>query len=87
MMLRDSIDDLDALISELTELRQELSHADLLGNDAAALEHSVRYLAWDLGRKNIRINAISAGPVRTLSAHGIAVHVHQHSLRIVGRLP
>jgi enoyl-[acyl-carrier protein] reductase I len=32
----------------------------------------VRYLAWDLGRQNIRVNCISAGPVRTLSAAGIA---------------
>jgi len=37
MMLRDSIDDLDVLIAELTELRQELSHADLRGNPADAL--------------------------------------------------
>jgi NAD(P)-dependent dehydrogenase (short-subunit alcohol dehydrogenase family) len=32
----------------------------------------VRYLAWDLGQKNIRVNAISAGPVRTLAARSIA---------------
>ena len=37
MLLRDSIDDLDVLIAELTELRQELSHADLLGNDEDGL--------------------------------------------------
>jgi enoyl-[acyl-carrier protein] reductase I len=43
-----------------------------MGVCKAALEHSVRYLAWDLGRKNIRINALSAGPVRTLSSAGIA---------------
>ena len=45
---------------------------NLMGVCKAALEHSVRYLAWDLGRKNIRINAISAGPVRTLSSAGIS---------------
>ena len=37
-----------------------------------ALDSSVKYLAWDLGEKNIRVNAISAGPVRTLAARSIA---------------
>jgi len=37
----------------------------------AALEASVRYLAADLGEKNIRVNAISAGPIKTLAASGI----------------
>ena len=45
---------------------------NLMGVCKAALEHSVRYLAWDLGRQNIRVNAISAGPMRTLSSVGIA---------------
>jgi enoyl-[acyl-carrier protein] reductase I len=45
---------------------------NVMGVCKAALEHSVRYLAWDLGRKNIRVNCISAGPLRTLSAAGIA---------------
>jgi enoyl-[acyl-carrier protein] reductase I len=44
----------------------------VMGVCKAALEHSVRYLAWDLGRKGIRINVLSAGPVRTLSSAGIA---------------
>ena len=43
-----------------------------MGVCKAALEHSVRYLAWDLGRQKIRVNAISAGPMRTLSAAGVA---------------
>jgi enoyl-[acyl-carrier protein] reductase I len=43
-----------------------------MGVAKAALDASVRYLAWDLGPKNIRVNAISAGPVRTLAARGIA---------------
>src|SRR5919197_6264787 len=43
-----------------------------MGVAKAALDASVRYLAWDLGRKNIRVNAISAGPVRTLAARSIA---------------
>jgi enoyl-[acyl-carrier protein] reductase I len=37
----------------------------------ASLECSVRYLAWDLGAQNIRVNAISAGPIKTLAARGI----------------
>jgi enoyl-[acyl-carrier protein] reductase I len=37
----------------------------------AALECTVRYLAWDLGSKNIRVNAISAGPIKTLAARGV----------------
>jgi enoyl-[acyl-carrier protein] reductase I len=43
-----------------------------MGVAKAALDSSVKYLAWDLGQKNIRVNAISAGPVRTLSARSIA---------------
>jgi enoyl-[acyl-carrier protein] reductase I len=45
---------------------------NIMGVCKAALEHSVRYLAWDLGRQNVRVNCISAGPLRTLSAAGIA---------------
>jgi enoyl-[acyl-carrier protein] reductase I len=45
---------------------------NLMGVCKAALEHSVRYLAWDLGRQNIRVNSLSAGPMRTLSSAGIA---------------
>jgi enoyl-[acyl-carrier protein] reductase I len=45
---------------------------NMMGVCKAALEHSTRYLAWDLGRENIRVNCISAGPMRTLSAAGIA---------------
>lgn len=37
----------------------------------ASLESCVRYLAWDLGGKNIRVNAISAGPIKTLAARGV----------------
>jgi enoyl-[acyl-carrier protein] reductase I len=44
---------------------------NVMGVCKAALEHSVRYLAWDLGKQNIRVNCISAGPMRTLSAAGI----------------
>ena len=47
-------------------------HYNVMGVAKSALEASTRYLAADLGPTGIRINAISAGPVRTLSAHGIA---------------
>jgi enoyl-[acyl-carrier protein] reductase I len=47
-------------------------HYNVMGVAKATLNASVRYLAWDLGQKNIRVNAISAGPVRTLSARSIA---------------
>ncbi len=45
---------------------------NVMGVAKAALESSVRYLAYDLGQKNIRVNAVSAGPVNTLAARGIA---------------
>jgi enoyl-[acyl-carrier protein] reductase I len=44
---------------------------NVMGVAKAALEASVRYLAFDLGRQNIRVNAISAGPIKTLAARGI----------------
>jgi enoyl-[acyl-carrier protein] reductase I len=47
-------------------------HYNVMGVAKATLDASVRYLAWDLGTKNIRVNAISAGPVRTLAARSIA---------------
>src|SRR5436190_5564199 len=47
-------------------------HYNVMGVAKAALDASVRYLAWDLGLKGIRVNAISAGPVRTLAARSIA---------------
>ena len=46
-------------------------HYNVMGVAKAALEASVRYLATDLGSKNIRVNAISAGPIKTLAASGI----------------
>ncbi|MEK0085409.1 enoyl-ACP reductase FabI [Benzoatithermus flavus] len=46
-------------------------HYNVMGVAKAALEASVRYLAVDMGGRNIRVNAISAGPVRTLAASGI----------------
>ena len=47
-------------------------HYNVMGVAKATLDSSMRYLAWDLGEKNIRVNAISAGPVRTLAARSIA---------------
>ena len=46
-------------------------HYNVMGVAKAALEATVRYLAADLGKKNIRVNAISAGPIKTLAARGI----------------
>jgi enoyl-[acyl-carrier protein] reductase I len=45
---------------------------NVMGVAKAALECTVRYLAWDLGPQNIRVNAISAGPIKTLAARGIS---------------
>ena len=47
-------------------------HYNVMGVAKATIDSSVRYLAWDLGAKNVRVNAISAGPVRTLAARSIA---------------
>ena len=47
-------------------------HYNVMGVAKAALEASVRYLAYDLGKKRIRVNAISAGPIKTLAARGIS---------------
>jgi enoyl-[acyl-carrier protein] reductase I len=49
-----------------------LPHYNVMGVAKSALEASVRYLAADLGVKNIRVNAISSGPIKTLAAAGIA---------------
>ena len=60
-----------------------------MGVAKAALEASVRYLANDLGECGVRVNAISAGPIRTLSASGIAGfrarHKHFASIAPLGR--
>ena len=48
-----------------------MPHYNVMGVAKAALEASVRYLAADLGPKNIRVNAISAGPIKTLAASGV----------------
>ncbi len=50
---------------------KHIAHYNVMGVAKAALESTVRYLAFDLGKRGIRINAISAGPIRTLAASGI----------------
>jgi enoyl-[acyl-carrier protein] reductase I len=57
---------------------------NVMGVAKAALEATVRYLAWDLAPEKIRINAISAGPIKTLSAAGIGGF--RKSLRLVGEV-
>jgi enoyl-[acyl-carrier protein] reductase I len=47
-------------------------HYNVMGVAKAALEASVRYLAYDLGKQKVRVNAISAGPIKTLAARGIS---------------
>ncbi len=57
---------------------------NVMGVAKAALEASVRYLAYDFGPRHIRVNAISAGPIRTLSAAGVAgfKSMHRHFNRL-----
>jgi enoyl-[acyl-carrier protein] reductase I len=60
-------------IVTLTYLASErvVPHYNVMALAKASLECCVRYLAWDLGPKNIRVNAISAGPINTLAARGV----------------
>jgi enoyl-[acyl-carrier protein] reductase I len=65
-----------------------VQHYNVMGVAKAALESCTRYLAADLGKKNIRVNAISAGPINTLSARGVSNmntmlkhHAHRSPLR------
>ncbi len=64
----------NASIITLTYLGAErvVPHYNVMGVAKAALEATVRYLANDLGPKGIRVNAISAGPIRTLAARGVS---------------
>src|SRR2546430_16493441 len=47
-------------------------HYNVMGVAKAALEATVRYLANDMGKQRVRVNAISAGPIKTLAARGIS---------------
>jgi len=61
-----------------------LPNYNVMGVAKAALEACVRYLAWDLGPQGVRVNAISAGPIRTLSSAGITgfkTMLHHHAER------
>ena len=49
-----------------------IPHYNVMGVAKAALEASVRYLAYDFGKQSVRVNAVSAGPIRTLAAAGVA---------------
>ncbi|MDI9549489.1 MAG: enoyl-ACP reductase [Chloroflexota bacterium] len=57
---------------------------NVMGVAKAALEATVRYLAWDLGQDRIRVNAISAGPIKTLAASGVSGF--RKSLNYVGAI-
>ena len=57
-----------------------MPHYNVMGVAKAALEACVRYLAVDLGKEGIRVNAISAGPVRTLAASGVQGFKKMHRL-------
>ncbi len=61
-------------IVALTYLGSEkvIPNYNVMGLAKASLESSIRYLAYDLGKKNIRVNGVSAGPVSTLAARGIS---------------
>ncbi|MBX3276558.1 MAG: enoyl-ACP reductase [Acidobacteria bacterium] len=64
----------NASILTLTYLGGErvVPHYNVMGVAKAALESTVRYLAHDLGPRGVRVNAISAGPIRTLAARGVS---------------
>lgn len=57
-------------LSYLGAVRQ-IAHYNVMGVAKAGLESAVRYLAYDLGKEKIRVNAISAGPIKTLASSGI----------------
>ncbi|MFQ6041230.1 MAG: enoyl-ACP reductase, partial [Candidatus Poribacteria bacterium] len=52
--------------------QRAMPNYNVMGTAKAALEHCIRQLAYELGEKNIRVNGISAGPLRTLSARAIS---------------
>ena len=58
--------------SELSGAQRSVPNYNVMGLAKASLEAAVRYLAQDLGPKGIRVNGISAGPIKTLAAAGIS---------------
>ncbi len=75
-------------ILTLTYLASErvVPHYNVMALAKASLEATVRYLAYELGAKNIRVNAISAGPIKTLAARGVGRPQH-HAQRAGRALP
>ncbi|MDR0339510.1 MAG: enoyl-ACP reductase [Desulfovibrio sp.] len=65
-------DDASVLTLTYYGAQKQITNYNVMGVAKAALEASVRYLAYDLGERGIRINAISAGPIKTLAASGIS---------------
>ncbi len=60
-----------SVITMTYDTSKVLPNYNLMGIAKAALEQTMRYLAWDVGRRNVRVNAVSAGPIKTLAARGI----------------
>lgn len=79
------VDDAAVLTLTYYGAQKHITHYNVMGVAKAALEASVKYLAYDLGVRGIRINAISAGPIKTLAASGISGfgkilnHIEQHT--------
>ena len=67
-------------------IERAVPHYNVMGVAKATLDASVKYLAWDLGEQEIRVNAVSAGPVRTLAARSIAGFTEMESM-FVERAP
>lgn len=60
-----------SVITMTYDTTKVLPNYNLMGIAKATLEQTMRYLAWDVGRRNVRVNAVSAGPIKTLAARGI----------------
>jgi enoyl-[acyl-carrier protein] reductase I len=65
-------DDASVLTLTYYGAQKHITNYNVMGVAKAALEASVRYLAYDLGQRGVRINAISAGPIKTLASSGIS---------------
>ena len=68
---KETIDHIEWANSQRLLAEKVMPHYNVMGVAKAALETSVKYLAADLGPEGIRVNAISAGPIKTLAASGI----------------
>ncbi len=78
-------DDASVLTLTYYGAQKHITNYNVMGVAKAALEASVRYLAYDLGERGIRVNAISAGPIKTLASSGISGfgkilnHIEKHT--------